>query len=62
MQSFFFSSFILFRVFEFGGNYKAINSIKLRINGEVGNYGSVLPGRSVSPQVDSEKLKNELHS
>ena len=30
--------------------------------GEVRNYGFGLPGRSVSPQVDSDKLRNKLHS
>ena len=51
------SSFILFSV-----NYKVINGIKVRINGEVRNYGLGLPGRSVPPHVDSDKLRNELHS
>ena len=37
-------------------------SLSWRIDGEIRNYGFGLSGRSVPPQVDSDKLINELHS
>ena len=43
---------------------RALNStlFSVRINGEARSYGFGLPGRSVPPHFDSDKLRNELQS
>ena len=37
-------------------------SFQLEFNGKGLNYGFGWPGRSVPPDIDSDKLRNELHS
>ena len=37
-------------------------SLSVLIDGEVRNHGFGLPGRSIPHQVDSDKLRSELHS
>ena len=39
-----------------------VRSFQLKFNGEGRNYGFDLPGQSIPPHVDSDKLRNELHS